>query len=625
MVPAHYSIPQQKITVTHNATDYELQNKTLSCKVTLRENAVSSAVFEVNDYKSKTYLSKCDVADNVKIEMKYKDGTDTYTQVFGGWIENLVPSLTDKEAITVTAYGYGIALSNMLVRHEYGQESNYPTLDTIQEVLTDAGQGVIPKYVEKVLTGDNSGYTINTTKVPALAHTTAYKYLYFPGKPAIKCLQDLVELYGASEAPNAGCHWIIVPSGTTAYLCLATVGNHENPPADVWPTWWNTDQAGSTIEVKKDMVDSRFEKQRSNANFVLFSGVFRRPANGDNWTENNAGDWGVQGNTVAENENGAGLYKVGSYSIRGRLANLGELGDIYYPSSADLNLNVENIGTENTIPRISFYARRNANADVSTVRPFLKIGTGAVANNNYFYYYCAQEMTNVDEWKQLSFPLGPYYDLAERAHDVRHFEWRTTGSPTWVGVDYIKFEFYSDLADARIYIDGLYISGIVTRAAQDTGLYSTQKARMFHIRDDIPKDDSLIASDDSGQIGQLCKGELYRAVTTPIHGRIVIPGKETIKAGQLCHIHFGKKSDGSFNINSDMRIIEVTHSFAPDGFRTYLTLTDDVKNSYPIQPTDAYNALLEAVKPGFQGRESSSIYAGQVDINQTVLKKSYTT
>lgn len=646
MVLVHHTLPKIKITSTHSGTDYQLESETVTTDVVLRENAVSYARLIANDYESSTFLTRCYQTDNLKIEFKYQDGDDTYTQLFGGWIEDLEPFASSKqgELVGITALGYGVALVNMLVRQEYGTQSENPTLNLIQEVLTDATYGIVPKYVDKVLaTATNSGYSIDTTKVANLASN--FKYLYFPGKPALKCLEDMVDLISAANAPGAGAHWIVVPDGTTAYLCVATVGVHENPPRDVWKAWFmGNDLTGqypaeaactaaghhwqgnkcwdSTIEVNKDMVTSKFRLYPREANYVLFVGNFRRPANGDIWTNNNSGDWAVTGTCVVEDENGAGLFKIGTHSIRGRLPLAVNFGDFYYPSTVDLNLDVTKIGTERTIPRFGFYLRVNGNITRVGSPPIIKFGTGAKANNDYFYHRIDTELPADNEWGHLSYPIGPLYDLDQSSE----WEWLVSNGPNWNDIDYVSFWIDGANPDGRMYVDGMYFQGIVTRAASDTTKIGTQKCKMLLVRDDVAKDDSLIDTDDSGQMGQLAKATLYRSVTTPLIGQIEIPLQETIKGGQLAHIHFGKKSDGSFEVDKDMRIIEARHHFSvPLGAKSYLTLTDDVKNSQPRQPMDDYNRVLLAVAPGFQDRVRGSMLAKDIDIGQTILVKNYAT
>jgi len=211
--------------------------------------------------------------------------------------------------------------------------------------------------------------------------------------------------------------------------------------------------------------------------------------------------------------------------------------------------------------------------------------------------------------------------------EASNFEWQIGpgGGQDWADIDYIAFTITSNAIDAYIYIDGLAIEGVLTRAAYDTAKIGSQKCRMIFIHDDLPKDDTLEAADDSGQIGQLLKAELYRGVTEPITGRIQIPLQPQIKGGQLAHIHFAKQASGAFRVDKDMRITEVTHHNGMDGATSILTLTDDVKNSLPRQPINAYNALLKAVAPDFQDRVRGSLVANQVDITQTLLSKTYAT
>lgn len=616
------SLPQSKITITRSGVDYSFEKETLQFEVVLRENAVSSLSMTANDYQSKTFLGRCDVGDNVKVEFRFKDETDSYTQLFGGWIEPLQPSLTKTgELIQITAYGYGIALKNMLVREQYGTQSDNNTLNTILEALTDATHGIIPKYVNKVMaSATNSGYSIDTTKVADL--TSDFRYLYFTGKPAINCLNDMIDLVAAANTPNAGCHWIVVPDNGTARLALATVKNHENPPSDIWSTWWNpgVDEAESrtksTIEVKKDMVISSFTKQRSEANYVLFVGNFRRPANGDVWTEGSATTWDCDANGVLADDSDAADHVVGANSLSFTKATSN--GKFWYPKTGTLDFNITEIETPKTVPVVSFYImQENLGAD-----PNLMVH---MMNDNTHTDYYSRSITGLvvddNKWYHITLPIGTYYTTIQKDN----VEWlENSGNETWADIDHVGFCIVGG-ETAKVWVDGFHIDGVLTRAAYDSGKYASQKCRMMFLRDDIPKDDSLLASDDSGQMAQFCKAELFRSAQEPIVGKIVIPMRQTIKAGQFARIHFGKKSNGDFRIDKDMRIVEVRHQFSNQGALSVLSLSDDEKNSIPRAPTDAYNTLMKAVAPKFQDRLRTSIIGGDIDISQTILAKSYST
>jgi hypothetical protein len=149
---------------------------------------------------------------------------------------------------------------------------------------------------------------------------------------------------------------------------------------------------------------------------------------------------------------------------------------------------------------------------------------------------------------------------------------------------------------------------------------------MVTIRDNVPKDDKLIATDDSGEMAQFAKAELRRAIYTPIVGQICVkPLKDKMRAGQLARIRFGQKSDGTYAINKDMRITSVRHHFGMDGAKSFLDLTDDVKNSRAMGLADAYELLLKATSPQFQDRILGSLVSGDLDVTATILEKPYDT
>jgi hypothetical protein len=470
-----------------------------------------------------------------------------------------------------------------------------------------------------------SGYNISTLKVPDIA--SDFRYLYFPGKPAIKCLQDIIDLMSAANAPNAGVHWTCIPDGTTAYLCVATVGNHESPvPIDVWPTWWNGE--GGTleetrelnkIEVKKDMIVSNFQKKRSLGNYVLYNGRFRRPSDADKWTENNSGDWGVLSDAHVTDE--GGLYKVGSNSIKIYLDVATEEGIGYYPDDYSLDMNLSYLATRNVSPQIGFYIYRHA-VDMTGAEPFqILMGTGDPANLDYYYTELFTRVTQADSWMHIALPVGPYTEYG--INNVSG--WAKSGGGDWEHIDWVGF-YYSAFADnAALYVDGLRIEGLLTRAAYDSNKFSTQKCKMVTIRDNVPKDDSLSADDDTGEMGQFAKAELRRAIYTPIVGQICVSLQESMRGGQLGHIHFGKKADGTFRINTDMRIPVVRHHLGRDGAKSFLDLTDDVKNSRAVGVTDAYEMLMKATSPQFQDRIFGSLISGDVDVAMTILEKPYDT
>jgi hypothetical protein len=62
-----------------------------------------------------------------------------------------------------------------------------------------------------------------------------------------------------------------------------------------------------------------------------------------------------------------------------------------------------------------------------------------------------------------------------------------------------------------------------------------------------------------------------------------------------------------------------------DGAKSFLDLTDDVKNSRAMGLADAYELLLKATSPQFQDRILGSLVSGDLDVTATILEKPYDT
>jgi hypothetical protein len=89
MTVGHYTTPRQRVTITHTGTDYLFDDVTMQSQVTRRENAAMYATIQSMDVDWINLNDRCDIADTVKIEYKWVDNDDTYTQVFGGYIRDL--------------------------------------------------------------------------------------------------------------------------------------------------------------------------------------------------------------------------------------------------------------------------------------------------------------------------------------------------------------------------------------------------------------------------------------------------------------------------------------------------------------------------------------------------------
>jgi hypothetical protein len=99
-----------------------------------------------------------------------------------------------------------------------------------------------------------------------------------------------------------------------------------------------------------------------------------------------------------------------------------------------------------------------------------------------------------------------------------------------------------------------------------------------------------------------------------------------ILPGQWVHIHAKPDSAGAFKVNADFRVTEIIHTMIPkqtDGYKTQLTLTDDLTNSHPRRSFADWNAVIAAQRPNYQDRQAASIKAGDVDITIQRLEKDY--
>jgi hypothetical protein len=597
-----------------------------------RENALDTAQIKVNDDANYIWDDLADTGTQLQIYMNYREVEDPPTNyVFNGYIDDVIPSVGPSGAITVyKARSIGRSLVNMVCGQEYGVESKNPTLDTLQEILDDASNGIIPLWVNKILgSGTDSGYSLGYSTYIADIKDAAnpLQYLYFPFKSVLHCLNDLMDLATAqmrnAGAPTAGPHWIVTPGDE---LCVATVAAHETAITPVWPTYWNTLAADSTFVITQDMQVTSFTKQAQEANYILYDGELVKPGGRDVWSENNSGDWsvtGVDAGTAAtisdEGPGGANVFR-NSYSIKVTTGD-GVAGSAIakYPDAGGMNWTIDLWGGEYNVPYFNLYVKVSANVGITAgAGPLIYFHT--TDNNNYYLYTVGSflENQNVNNWSRISIPVGPYATTYWASSDFAAVE---TGAPDWNDIDYIRFEAGNDDNNvATFYLDGMHFTGHILRGAKQTG---ADFYKIKVITDDVGKDDSGVAATDTFPMARYAYAELSRASTTPITGKIKIPAQPTIMGGQLCHIHAHPYSTTAYRIDSDFRITEHHLHLGADGFFSYLTVTNDVTNGRPMSGYSAYNTLMKATTPEFQNRQISSIKTRLIDVTQTILEKSY--
>lgn len=619
--------PNFKVVVDRGGTDYALQKLITSVDVWMHENAAWNAQFSFADTDMAYYHDRVRQGDEVTIYAGYDKTLGDSDLVFHGFLEDLRPHLDMKgEIVYATCRGYNRCVLDLVCGEEYGSESVNPTLDELHEILQDGSNGILDLWVNKLLGNGAtaSGYSVNDTYIEE--DTDAVKYLYFPFKPVKNCLDDLMDVYQALQGSStAGWHWIIKPEiaggAVTNYFCLTQIANHSGGAPDVaskWSTYWNSTAAASIIEVGKDMMVQDFAFRRPEANYVLYHGNFRKPGDGDRWTATTTGWDDNSGSCTITLDTDAGDYRVGSsglnidYGVNG--------GHARYPSTLDAAWDIENWGGDHNIPAVDFWIKTSSVYNALNLTFWFRLFTDWGPPTNA-YDFSLNDLVTAATWYHYHIPMGPNAPVAPNIFTTGG--WSATNNPDWGDIDFLDFQVIDSAGTGCIFhVDGLHFTGHILRGAKKAS-ESYYKTKV--ITDDVAKDDSGKASDDSYAMAQLAYAELMRCSRRPMEGKIVLPMQPSILPGQLAHIHGLRKSDKTFRLDEDMRILEHhIHIARPAGFSSYLTLTDDLINGSPLRPASAYNTLLKASDPEFQSRQRSSLKTRKIDVTQTVLEKSYT-
>lgn len=605
--------PKFKVKVTHDSvsTDYESETFT-QVQVKRRENSYDVATLTLADSGGDFYLGSVEMLDEAKVYLK-ADAGDAWTQVFGGQVRQVNPYLsTGGKVLQLLCKGYGAALEETHCNRDYGAESKNSSLDTVKEILQD----LVDNMINKSLGSANvTGYAITKTKIADIQAATKIKYVNNPYKTNLEALDVVCELATAIAAGSAGPHWIVDNSKN---LIVNTIGAHEDTTE--WPDWWNTDQPGSTLVEGVDFVDRRvLDKTEEFANHVVLVTDFRRPAY-DYWTEDSFGfgNWGIDTLEDIIDDNAAGHVVVGSHSMKfnpdGAVAGYG-----YIPKTADAGWDVTKWGSERTIPTVNFYCLKHMLTAATT---YLYMSTNTTARKTDYFYvtFLNWQSESDDVWLHKSIPIGPYW---ARTEESRLYRWGVAGTPLWTKIDSLEFMISLAGENGYLLVDDLHFKGQIARSARKAASITANNEYQKVLISRNAMDDSCIASDDTGFAGRIAYAELLRRLALPTTLTIQIPGKPAMMAGQKAHIHACKTSAGDFQVNKDMRLIEVQHDMdAKGGFVTTATLTSDLTNSTVMSNPDQYAMWQENMF--LNSKEAKNIRAGsEVDLLIPVLTKNY--
>lgn len=587
--------PQFKVEVDSTILSYDV----FSVEVVLIENAVSLAKVLFNDYQSKNYIANIDLFSDLKVSLRY--GSGAWTEKFCGIIEDTEPRLNEfGQVVVATAYGLERCLRNTHCNTSYGTESLNPTIDTPSEIWTD----IVDNYVEKSFGGVATGYTLdlasNNGGSPTIQH------LYNPYLSNLSILNQTLLFIQADRAGSSGHHWMV---GTDGQLRIKRIGT------DIagWPSWWNTDEAGSTLVEGRDFISYGFSKRargKDFANKVILTTDLRKPGY-DHWCEyRGAGAdsgshlWGSDANIDLANANGAGFFVVGAYSLQAT-PNDDNIGTFWYPLAKNASWDLTKIGSENAPPFLGFYYRQTR---TPTFISYIYLMTDAANYWSISTLPTGSIFAEIDKWVHLSLPVGPYHALFL---DETGKRWNNNGGD-WSNINWIEIGLAGTSSGEDCYTDDLHLGGKIIREAYNSTSIATYDEHQKIVRMNTAVDDSMVAADDSGTAAMLAYAELLTTQKIPITATLETPGIIDLLPGQFIHPHAAKKADGTFRIDdANFRVKQVNLTFKKNGFRTVTQVTDDLTNSFAKGPTELLSAYYKVV---FTDPEAQSLRATGIDV-----------
>jgi hypothetical protein len=602
-------IPKFKVTI--DGTDYE-NDVFNSINIKRRDCNYDVATLVAADPTQALYAGAIQKFDVVSVNLKADTG-DAYSLVFGGKVRQVNPTVSRAgRNLAVNCKGYGAALEDTHCSRDYGLESSNPSYHDAWGILAN----IIGDYAEKSFSGGATGYDFDNGGEGLYISdfcTTDIKYINNPYRANSEVIDIVCNLTSAIGAgATAGGHWIVDPLGR---FLFAKIGDHTagaSSPETYWPDWWNTNQAGSTLTEGIDFFDLNvLDKAEEYANHVVLVTDFRRPAS-DYWTESGFtnGLWDFDG-TTCEDDNVTPDPVVGADYL------VIENADAWTPANEAAGWDVTRWGSSKTIPRLNFYMYKN---DLVNANCIIKMFT-TDHSTDYFYTLFSTLNDPDDEWVFKSIPIGPYWATTDEARLHRWIP--SSANADWANINGLSFYAVDNGADPGfLCLDDLHFSGKIARSAKHLASIATYGEIQKVLLARNAMDDTCVAGTgagkDDGFAGRINLAELLRRVSLPQTIIFTIPLKPTMMAGQKCHIHACKKSDGSFVSSSwtnggDMRILTVEHNIDASGASTTVTATTDLLNSIPINQPDMYAMMMENLF--LNSNEAKNIRAGaEVDL-----------
>lgn len=593
MTITYITIPKTKLTLGTT----EKENATLNAKITRLENGVDTALFVLDD----TSLYPTTVTDGTAIQFDIKDDNDlSYTTLFKGIVRfpivNIQPS---GMTLTLSCLGAGYPLAEMIVGNEYGSQSVNPERDAIRGIINNSTVGIIPAYVNKILNGDASGYSIDAADARIDNLTGSIAYIDFPYKPALNAINDLIDLHTAisSNSSLAGPHWIV---DTSSQFRLKRISADQTG----WTHYYGGSQAAATLTYGVDYTDINLEKLSPEANYIIYYGSWRRPSNGDAYTEpasdaDAAAKWDTgTSSTLTKTTD----HMVGATAVKATTDGASGYIDLFYPHDQDAAWNLDAFGT-NFIPTVNFHILKHGTVT--------GINLGLCSSAGYANLLNITSMVaSADTWYYISVPVGSNYRMADKGIT---YTASGSGFGDWTDINWFDITATCNSAGDYLIVDGLHFKDAnVCRVAYNSDYPGDEKAKMRLITDNIGKDDSLVDGDDSGLMAQLAHAELLRLQSDAMTGTVVTPLIKDILPGQCFSIQ-----------GTTYRITKIVHAISNSLLESTFSITDDLLNGRTKPRYEDQNRIYSAIRPEWQDRQASNIKAGNVDWRITRLTVDY--
>jgi hypothetical protein len=594
------------------------------------ENNISSLEFTFNDYKSRAYSDLISKGSEVQLDLACK--TPSLHTTFIGEVVALNP-VNNPEILTVYCEGYERAYKQTYCNGSFGVESANPTKFTPREIIQD----LTAYYVEFSLdTANLTNWAINDTdtyvdNVHNGLSVTNLTSKYLDCFTLLNRLCDVTNAYAQTlGTPEPGIHWYAEPNtadGTGPYIFVKEICD-DHTSGD-WDRYYGGSQTNATVVQGSTLKNYSFHQTFHDfANNVVLACALRKPAY-DYWTENAAanGIWTVRDGDIAlSDDSGAGNFVVGANSLKLSI-DASMIDAVYYDFPS--NINTKYLGSQDNVPSINFFAMRTSNAN-STVSLSLYTNRGIFGAGDQYtilIYNTASDISLLPEagkWYGITIPIGPYWKNFGGMTADKY--WEQFNSADWTDLDGIQFHFNNTgyAGENYFWIDDLHFSGKIIREARDAGAIdvSGDKERQVFLRLDTAVDDSCSVADNTGTAARLAASELFKrsqfkttAANIGLTGTIVLNGLyEDLLPGQQLRVHAGKRPDGTYRYNLDMRIKQLTHSITlSGGYSTSCEVTSDLWNSSTFDTPSAWGIYRQDA--GALGHaEARDLKASGVDI-----------